>query len=334
MQAREIVRRCIEFDHPPRIGLHFRTAPIEGRIWDESDFAAVAIACDPRFQRQPGQREWTNEWGVGRRSLDNGLGEAVHFPLAEGWHKLDSYRFPDFAADWRYDGLADRIAERHADGKYVYAPVPTLMLLPASLRGMENWFLDHALHPGPLAELLDRIVAARETLIDRYAEAGVDGVITYDDMGTNERPLVSPIMFRDLYVPRYRATCDRLHAHGMHFIHHCCGQVRPYVEMFIEAGCDVLQLDQPTLMGIDWLGEHFGGRLCFWNCVDIQTTIGSGDLDAIDAEAARQVARLAGPRGGFMVKAYQQPEEIGMTAAQAERQYRAFKRLASGIEVQ
>jgi hypothetical protein len=114
----------------------------------------------------------------------------------------------------------------------------------------------------------------------------------------------------------------------MHFIHHCCGQVRQYVDLFIEAGCDVLQLDQPELMGIDWLAEHAGGRICFWNCVDIQKTIGGGDLDAVEDEAHRQVWRLGSFDGGFMVKAYQQPESIGMTVAQAQRQYEAFTRYA------
>jgi hypothetical protein len=329
MTSREIVNRCIAFGDPPRIAMHFRTDPLDGRVWDETDFAAVSYAADPRFKRQPGQQEWITEWGVGRRSLDAGMGEAVRFPLGESWEALDTYRFPDLDAPWRFEGLGEKVARLHAEGKYVYAPVPSLMLLPIALRGMENWFVDHAEEQEHLAALLDRITDLRERLIVRYAEAGVDGVITYDDMGTNDRTLVSPAAFRELYFPRYKRTCDLLHERGMHFIHHCCGQVRRYMDMFVEAGCDVLQLDQPELMGIEWLGEHYGGRICFWNCVDIQKTIGSGDLDAIDDEAHRQVWALGSYGGGFMVKAYQQPAAVGMTVAQAERQYRAFKRLSA-----
>ena len=33
---------------------------------------------------------------------------------------------------------------------------------------------------------------------------------------------------------------------AMHFLHPCCGQVREYMDFFAEAGCDVLQLDQPA----------------------------------------------------------------------------------------
>lgn len=329
MTPREIVKRCIEFRDPPRIGLHFRVDPLHGRVWDETDFAGVSYASDPTYDPRPGQKEWVTEWGVRRRTLTTQLGEAVGFPLAEGWHLLDTYDFPDFEAPWRWAHLQDAVDRAHSEGRYVYGAIGSLMLLPMDLRGMENWFIDNAAEQENLARLLDRIVDTSASMIRRYAAAGVDAVITYDDMGTNDRPLVSPATFRELYYPRYKATIDLLHEHGMHFLHHCCGQVREYMDMFVEAGCDVLQLDQPTLMGIEWLGAHYGGKICFWNPVDIQTTMGSGDLDAIEDEAHRQVWHLGNYGGGFMVKAYQQPESIGMTVEQAQRQYDAFRRYAS-----
>ncbi len=328
MEPREIVKRCIEFRDPPRIGLHFQVDPLQGKVWNETDFACVGYAGDPRFNPAPGQKEWVTEWGIRRKAINTAVGEAVGFPLAEGWHLLDRFVFPDFAAPWRWSHLQAEVDRAHAAGKYVYGHIPSLMLLPIDLRGMENWFMDNALEPDNLVRLLDRIMECRETIIGCYAAAGVDGAITWDDMGTNDRPLVSPDMFRDLYFPRYKSTIDLLHSKGMHFIHHCCGQVREYMDMFVEARCDVLQLDQPTLMGIEWLGQQYGGKICFWNCVDIQTTMGSGDLDLIETEAHQQVWQLGNFGGGFMVKAYQQPESIGMKIEQAQRQYEAFKRYA------
>jgi hypothetical protein len=116
MDSREIVRRCIEFRDPPRIGLHFHTDPVQGWVLEETDFAGVSYASDPRFDRPAGQTEWLTEWGVRRRSLGTPIGEAVRFPLGEGWHLLDSYRFPDFAAPWRWAHLQSSVGQARAQG--------------------------------------------------------------------------------------------------------------------------------------------------------------------------------------------------------------------------
>ncbi|MCK4981661.1 MAG: hypothetical protein KAS17_01995, partial [Victivallaceae bacterium] len=70
--------------------------------------------------------------------------------------------------------------------------------------------------------------------------------------------------------------------------------------------------------------ENYGGKICFWNPVDIQKTIPLNELTAIEDEAHKQVWRLGNYGGGFMVKAYQQPEAIRMTIEQSEAQYQAF----------
>ena len=324
MTGREIVKRCIEFRDPPRIGMHFEVFPVDGQIWHETDFASDGYGPDLNFVPvQPG----ADEWGVVRVTLDTsgqGVGEAKVFPLGDGWARLETYHFPNYADPARYAGLVERVAAQHARGKYVYGDIPGLMALPADLRGTENWLTDHLLERENLCRLLDRIIEMRLTMIDWYARAGMDAVISYDDMGTNERVLIRPQLFHDIYLPRYQQTTAALHKHGMHFLHHCCGMVREYMDLFIEGGCDVIQLDQPELMGIEWLSEHYGEKICFWNAVDIQKTMPTGDLQAIEAEAHRQVWYLGNFGGGFMVKAYQQPMSVGFSLAACEAQYRAF----------
>jgi hypothetical protein len=326
MTGREIVRRCIEFRDPPRIALHFAVDPIDGRTWPLTDFGGAAYRPDPDFVPQkPNQ----SEWGVVMETLDpTSMGEPREHPLGEGWHLLDEYPFPDFQKPVRYVGLEENVSALHAQGKYVYGHIPSLMLLPAALRGIENWFLDHVLEKNNLCRLLDLITEARLTIIEHYRAAGVDGVITWDDMGTDKRAFVSPALFREVYLPRYKRANDALHERGMHLMHHCCGQVRDYMDMFVEGGCDVLQLDQPGLMGIEWLGEHYGGKICFWNPVDIQKTMPTGDLRRIEEEAHRQVWYLGNYGGGFMVKAYQQPDSVRITIEASEAQYQAFMRYA------
>ena len=322
MTSREIIKRCIEFREPPRIGFHFHVMPNQGKIWPVTDFALVSYKEDET--QLVGSLD---EWGLKRETIgssDQDVGQVKTPPLEDGWEKLEKYRLLDFSKPERYAHIKAEVEQHHAEGKYVYGNIPSLILLSSDIRGMMNWFTDHMMNQTDLCALLDIIVDARLKIIEAYAAAEVDGVITWDDMGTHEAPMISPDMFRSFYFPRYKKTCDALHERGIHFIHHCCGQVRDYMDMFIEAGCDVLQLDQPMLMGIDWLSENYGGKICFWNCVDIQKTIGQNNLEAIRDEAHQQVWALGNFGGGFMVKAYEQPDAIHMTIDESEAQYQAF----------
>lgn len=328
MNSREIVKRCIEFRDPPRIGMHFSVTAINGRIWPTTDFGGVGYGKDPDVPVPEG----VCLWGYKRETFDSSgenMGQVKDNPLGDGWYCLDSYNFPDFSKASRYAHLREQVENLHGQGLYVYGDIPSLMLLPIDLRGMENWFMDHALEKDNLCTLLDMIVDARLTIIGKYAEVGVDGVITYDDMGTNDRSLVSPDMFREIYLPRYRKTNDALHERGMHLLHHCCGQVREYMDMLIEGGCDVIQLDQPELMGIDWLGENYGGKICFWNCVDIQKTMPAASMEDIEDEVHHQIWQLGNFGGGYMFKAYQQPNSINMSKEQFEHQYQSVLKYAN-----
>jgi hypothetical protein len=61
----------------------------------------------------------------------------------------------------------------------------------------------------------------------------------------------------------------------------------------IEIGVDVVQLDQPRLMGHQKLADEFGGKICFWNTVDIQwSTSGGVTADDLRAEVAEMVGAL------------------------------------------
>lgn len=324
MTGREIVQRCIAFRDPPRIGMDALTVPIEGRTWPLTDFAGVWLGQDPAFQpSRPGENEFSVVYETFDASGEN-FGQPKSHPLAGDWALLDSYRWPDFKHPARYALLKNTIAAHHAAGKYVIGSMPALMMLALDLRGMENWLADNLLEQERLHQVLRQIMRLRRLAIDAYHAAGADAMITWDDMGLADREFVSPDVFRTLYWPYYRETADYLHERGMHFIHHCCGKVRRYLDLFVEAGLDVLQLDQPAPMGIDWLAERYGGKLAFWCPTDIQRTAPAGDLEAIRDEAHHLCWAFGRQGGGFMFKAYAQPNAVGLTAAAAQAQYEAF----------
>ena len=70
-------------------------------------------------------------------------------------------------------------------------------------------------------------------------------------------------------------------------------------------------MDQQENMGLELLGERFGGRITFFSPVDIQATMAHGSLDEIRAYCHKMVKLLGRPRGGFIPRWYSDPVGAG-----------------------
>jgi len=88
---------------------------------------------------------------------------------------------------------------------------------------------------------------------------------------------------------------------------------------------DVVQLDQPRLMGHQRLSDEFGGRICFWNTADIQWSTRAEIADEqLHAEVCAMVRSFDRFGGGFMARQYPQPDDIELSQQRHEVIYRAF----------
>ena len=143
-------------------------------------------------------------------------------------------------------------------------------------------------------------------IIEEYGQRGVHGVWLFDDLGTERGPMMSPALFRQVFKPRYAAQAHLVHALGMDYLLHTCGDVWELIPDLIEAGFDLLNLEQPLVFstpeqnGIDRLAEHFAGRVCFCTNVDSQRTLVNGTPAEVVAEAEHIVRALARPEGGLI----------------------------------
>jgi hypothetical protein len=107
-----------------------------------------------------------------------------------------------------------------------------------ALRPMDEVLVDLASRDPDLLAFLDRLTEYWHEVIDYLLDTGVDVVMFGDDWGTQSAPIVSPALFRDLFRPRYAEPMGRVHRAGRRVFLHCCGQVGPLLEDFIELGID------------------------------------------------------------------------------------------------
>jgi hypothetical protein len=152
-------------------------------------------------------------------------------------------------------------------------------------------------------ELVQRIIevetryciAVMEVLLD----AGCDGVVPTSDVASNKGPFMSPRMFRQFLFPWLKAECDAVHRKGGYLIKHTDGNVWPILDQMVEAGIDAWHGIQPRIgMSLPALQERYGGRLCFWGGVDVDTLV-AGTEEEVAAEV--RVAFESAPREGGLV---------------------------------
>jgi len=324
MTSYDIVRKAVEFDNPPRIPYSF-TRPLI------SDFFEI-VMVRPLFEDQSRQKPATlgqvyyDEWGIGQKVTGRGWDHAVDHPL-KNLEKLNRYSFPDLADPGRFKPYEPYIQMAEKMGKYIVAPDPVMMFeRMRGLLGFEDLMVAPYAQPDGLELLLDRLADLIIAVIQQWAATGaVHGFMTWDDWGLQTGLQMRIETFRKFYKPRYARIVRAAHAFGMHYIWHNCGQILDMIPDMIELGVDVIQLDQPRLMGHRALADAFKGRICFWNTVDIQWSVGQTITDDdLRLETAEMVHTFYTPQGGFMARQYPQPRDIQLSRERSQVIAQAF----------
>jgi len=97
--------------------------------------------------------------------------------------------------------------------------------------------------------------------------------------------MISPELFRRFFQPRYRRLFKVIHECGWHVWMHSCGKINKAIGPLIEAGLDVVNMQQPRTNGIEEIGREYAGKITFETLCDIQMTLPAGDREQIVREA-------------------------------------------------
>ena len=325
MSAREAVKKTIEFDNPGWTPYHIsiQRRQLEascppgaldaiiaellevGAIERDGSLLAQDIMINlpptpthlPEPYRPLGQDEWVDEWGTLWTCRE--FPRVNGHPLEAGWSLLDGYTLPEPGAPGRYDKAVARSAA--AEGRYRVGWVWfTLFERFWFLRGFNNALTDPYLHPREFSRLVERITNFNLASIQRQLDLGADGIFFSDDWGSQASLLMNPVDWRRWYKPHYKRMFDAVHAGGAHVWMHLCGNVMDIIPDLIEIGLNVLNPVQPLAMPIDVLSDRFGGRLCFYGGLDVQSVLPHGSPQDVADEVARLIRALGSLGGGYI----------------------------------
>ena len=325
MTSYEIVRRAVEFDSPERIAIRFGSMGLD-------DTYGIGIApAEGWTPREPNADEWGCVWHyppAGSGVVN--MGQPKGHPLTS-WDMIDQIAWPDPGDDARYAPIEAALA--NAGDKYVMVGVGfTFFERMHYLRGFVELLADMHVYPDKVHDLAERVLAfpagvARQ--IGKRFKGRIHGFAMTDDWGTQQATFVSIPMWQEFFKQRYKRLFDAIHEAGMHAWMHSCGHVNDVVGEWIECGLDVVNLQQPTNLGIEEMGEMYRGSICFESLCDIQATLPFKSADEIRAEAALLLEHWATPQGGFVLSDYGDGNAIGVPIEKKRVMLQAFIDMAA-----
>lgn len=322
MTSQEIVTRIIRFQGAPRL-------PFDFPEQYGSDFLWINMSPSPDDRpRKSGVDEWGAVWeNIGSMIL----GEVKDFPL-KSWSDFDRLPIPNIHDPKRWRHLEN--IRTTAGDKFILAQGISIYERVHFLRGLENTWLDIYDAPEKLGALIDILVEMNLTAIERYARLSAHGYIISDDWGLQNKLMISPDAWRKIWQPRYARIFKAVHDAGLLTFLHSCGYIVDILHDLIEIGLDVIHMDQQENMGLELLGDRFGGRLTFFAPVDIQNTMVHGTMDDIRAYCRKMAGLLRRPTGGFIPRWYSDPVGAGHRPKAIDAMCEEFLRIGQSVKDQ
>jgi len=317
MSSYEVVYKAIEFKSPDRLPIRF------------DDLGLTDVITVKWNQIGPGNwenRESVDEWGcTWIRTSVNNMGQVKIHPL-EDWKSVKNFNFPDPDNPGFYDKMDEQFNSYH--DKYILLEFFMLLFERLhSLHGFKNTLEDLYIARKKVENLADIIVDFNIRVIKNISRRFPDrihGLWFTDDWGSQQDIFINPNMWREIFKPRYKLIFDEIHKFGWHVWMHSCGKINSIIEDLIEIGLDVINLQQPRVLGIEDIGHRFKGKICFETLCDIQKTLPFKTEKDIRCEAKLILNQWATPEGGFILSDYGGGHAIGVEYNKKEIMLNAF----------
>jgi len=293
MTSRELVRRTLEGEDPPRVprqtwllpwaeSNHPQAVERLRRTWSDDIVNAPALYCSPppvsgeRYRRGT----YIDEWGCRFSNPQDGIIGLVHDPLIADWSDLETFTPPEAVLDLDVEAINAFCSDSEAFvlAGTVVRPFERLCFL----RTMEQALIDLHEQPAELFTLLETIHRFYLREVEAWARTDVDAIALMDDWGTQAGLMVNPAFWSEVFRPLYAEYAGIARAHGKKVFMHSDGHITAIIGELAEAGVDALN-SQLFCMDLEELGRLYRGRITFWGEIDRQHILAYGTREEVAA---------------------------------------------------
>ncbi len=246
-------------------------------------------------------------WGIHSRIMNTATGFEecpCDFKL-KGVYDIDKMeRYPWPNTDWfDYSYLKEKLLPWKDFA--ILAAHGSFFQMATNLRSFEDFFADIIINREAAEYLMDKFANFYLDFYEKMFNAapGLINIIRLaEDIGMQDRPLVSVEVFDTLLAPRIKKFVDLAHCYGAKFMFHSCGSIVPFIEKLIDIGVDILDPIQVRAKDMDPsnLKKKIRNRICLHGSVDTQHTLPRGSVDDVEREIKDRI-KILGCGGRFIL---------------------------------
>jgi len=264
-------------------------------------FDLDAVMCGPDYIKKPisGTEYLFDEWGVTRTKGHEEYAMAVdEFSPIRTMADLENWEPPDPYAPHRFETMKRRV-ERFKGKRAIFAQLRDVWSNPRDLLGYEELFVKCGKEPELIEMLVEKCVNQSIALVGIAAELGAEIVMSGDDIADNRRTMISPRMWRKIFMPHFRRWVQAIHDNGMLYWKHTDGNIMTVMDDFIDAGIDGIDpIDPLAKMDLATVKEMYGDKIAIKGNVDCAFLLLDGPKEEV-IESVKNCIRVAGPGGGY-----------------------------------
>jgi uroporphyrinogen decarboxylase len=225
--------------------------------------------------------EFKDHWGCKFVNIEEGIHGEVKEPLIKepGWEDWTPACIPHEIKNID-KGEINRFC-RSTDKFVICGINPHPFERLQYLRGSEQFFIDLALQPIAMFDVISAIHTHYCELLEVWAKTEVDALMIADDWGSQNTLLINPKTWKSIFEPLYKDYINIAHANGKIIFMHSDGNILSILPYLIDIGLDAIN-SQLFCMGIDNLIE-FKGKISFWGEIDRQYLLPYGTESEVEA---------------------------------------------------
>ena len=315
MTSKQIVKKCLTFDHPERMPRDVWILPwaekeypaeinkIREEYPSDFGFSPHVYNNSSRIKGEPYKiGEYTDEWGCVFQNIHEGIIGEIKNPIIQNIENYLSVQPPYELIPENVDEARNIVNDAcHKSDKFILSGCcPRPWERYQFLRGTENAMMDIMIEENA-KKLLNIIHQFYLKEVEFWASTNVDAILFMDDWGAQNQLLIPPPLWRELFKPMYKEYADLAHKNGKFIFMHSDGNITEIYDDLIEIGIDAIN-SQLFCMNMEEIAEKAKGKITFWGEIDRQHVLPATNPQ-IAKDAVRKVAKhLYDPAGGIITQ--------------------------------